>query len=346
MTVRDLTPAQWRVPDLPPRYLLDLRGECNLACPMCLLHGKDVPHTPEREAAIGKMSIDRARAILDEVMAAKPLIQPAMWGEPLLARDLKDHIREMKTRGIAVALNTNGLTLREPMARFLVEQKIDAIFFSFDALTPETLKKTRGINRLDKIETALKLMLLVRNEIGEILPRIGATFTIQDENKHELDAFIDKWITIADLVRVGFVFKDGHLVGIEEPKTRQPCAMLYHTMPIHFNGDVSMCCWDSHKCAVMGNVFRDGGVAAVWHGEKFNEGRRHHEAGEFDQVPFCKDCNAWSGHLYSEEEGERNGVPVLIRKSSQFVYYNRIDRLASWHGQMRGHEPRPQCTSA
>jgi pyruvate-formate lyase-activating enzyme len=337
MIVRDLTPTEWKAPDLPERYLLDLRTECNLACPMCVLHGS--PDTPEKEAAIGKMSLENAKRILDEIMVAKPMIQPAMWGEPTLAKDFREHIRAMKARGIAVAMNTNGLTLREDLARFLVEQKVDAVFFSLDATSPETLKKVRGVDKLDKIKTALTTLLRVRDEMGATLPRVGATFTIQTDNAHELDAFIDHWITVADLVRVGVVFENGRLTQIDEPAERKPCAMIYQTMPIHFNGDVSLCCWDSHRRAVMGNVFTDGGVKAVWQGEKFNAVRRHHEAGEFDKVPFCKDCNAWQGHLYSEEVSERNGVPVLIRRSAQFAYYNRIDRLGSWHGQMRGHQP-------
>jgi radical SAM protein with 4Fe4S-binding SPASM domain len=334
--MRDLSPTEFVVPDLPPRYLFDLRTECNLACPMCLLHG--APDSPEKEAAIGKMSVDAASQLLDEIMSAKPMIQPAMWGEPTLAKDFKEHIAAMRSRGIAVAMNTNGLTFREPLARFLVEQKVDAVFFSLDATTPETLRKVRGIYNLDKIAAALKMLLRVRGEMGSIYPRVGATFTIQEANKHELEEFVDYWITVADLVRTGYVYEGGRLSFIEEPPERKPCAMIWDTMPIHYDGDVSLCCFDSHKQAVMGNVFKDGGVKAVWHNEKYQEVRRHHLNGEFDKVPFCKGCNAWVGRQYQEEISERNGVKVLIRRSPQFAYYNRVDRLDSWHKQLTGHK--------
>lgn len=332
--VRDLTPKEWKVPELPSRYLMDLRSECNLACPMCLLHG--APDSPEKEAAMGKMSVDAAKSILDQIMSAKPMVQPAMYGEPLLAKNLKEHLSNMKERGLSVAMNTNGLTLREDLCRFLVEKKVDAVLFSFDAMTPETLKKVRGIDRLDKIKNALMMLLRVRKEMGAIFPRVGATFTIQEANKHELEDFIDYWIKVADLVRTGFVYENGRLTHITEPAKREPCAMIYHTMPIHADGGASLCCFDSHKQAIMGNVFKDG-VKAVWHGEKFTEVRKAHEAGEFDKVPFCKNCNAWAGHLYTEEVDTRAGVKVLIRKSAQFAYYNRVDRLDSWHEHIRGH---------
>ena len=105
-------------------------------------------------------------------------------------------------------------------------------------------------------------------------------------------------------------------------------------MPIHFNGDVSICCFDSFGEQVMGNVFKDGGVKAVWKGKKLQEVRHYHETGQWDEVPFCKDCNAWSGYIYEDEV--KDGI--LIRRSPQFIYYNRMDRLESWHKDIRGHE--------
>jgi MoaA/NifB/PqqE/SkfB family radical SAM enzyme len=320
------------VSEYPERILMDFRTECNLKCPMCLLHGND--DDPEKKAAaIGEMGVENARQILDEVMHARPLIQPSLWGEPLLAHDLREHFRNIKERGITIALNTNGLTLREDLARFFVEIKLDSIFFSIDSTTPETLRKVRGVDKLDKIKRNVEMMLRVRDEMGADLPRIGATFTAQPENEHELDAFVEHWTKIVDVVRVGAVFAAGKLTGIEPPKERTPCQALYNTMPIHYNGDVSICCFDSHGVEVMGNVFQDGGVKAVWHGDTFNEVRRHHETGNWDAVPFCKGCNAWTGYLYDEKrEGD-----LLVRRSAQFIYYNRIDRLKSWTEKLRGH---------
>lgn len=333
--LRDLTPNQWQVPELPKRYILDLRSDCNLKCPMCLLHGTG-SNTPDREAAIGKMSVAQAGKILDEIMAIKPMIQPAYWGEPTLAKDFREHIAAMKSRGIAVAMNTNGLLLREDLCRFMVTQKVDAVFVSLDSTTPETLKKIRGIDKLDKIERNLKTLLRVRDEMGAKFPRIGATFSIQPENEHELEAFIDKWIGVVDLVRVGAIYVDGKL-NIETEKTRTPCTMIYETMPIHANGDVSMCCFDSHNRSQMGNVFTDGGVKAVWHGDKFTALRKIHETGDYDKAPVCKSCNAWQGRGYEEYLDERAGVKVLIRRSPQFTYFNRVDRLDTWHDGMSGH---------
>lgn len=328
--MKEINHKKPQVPDLPERYLLDLKTTCNLKCPMCLLHGSD--EEEKKKIAIGKMDIEAAKEILDEIMSAKPLIQPSMWGEPLLADNLIDHITNMKKRGISVCFNTNGLTLTEKLASCFVDVKLDSIFFSVDAMTPETLKKVRGVDKLEKIARNVELMLKIRDHAT--FPRIGVSFTVQKENENETDEFVSHWIKIVDVVRVGAVFADGKLTGIKPPKERTPCHALYQTMPIHFNGDVSICCFDSFGEQVMGNVFKDGGVKAVWKGKKLQEARHYHETGQWDKVPFCKDCNAWSGYIYEDEV--KDGI--LIRRSPQFIYYNRMDRLESWHKDIRGHE--------
>ena len=60
------------------------------------------------------MSMPSTR-LLDEVAPGHPLVQPNMYGEPLLIPNLRERLREMKTRGIAIAFNTNGLTLDDEL---------------------------------------------------------------------------------------------------------------------------------------------------------------------------------------------------------------------------------------
>lgn len=317
------------VPDLPPRVLLDLRTDCNLKCPMCIVHGET--DDPRLKAFLRRsMPLDQARTILDEVMAGKPLIQPNLWSEPLLAHNFKQHIRAMKERGLSVALNTNGLLLREDTARFFCDIKLDSVSISIDATTPQTLKKVRGIDKLAKIHRGVSVILAVRGD--SMTPRVGVSFTLQDANRHEHDEFVRYWSERVDFVRVGELFEDGRFPGIRPAGPRTPCQSLYTTMAIHTDGNVSICCLDGFAETSLGNVFTDGGVKAVWHGEKFREIRRLHETGEYDKVPFCLSCDRWLSYEYTEEiKGN-----LLIRRSAEFAYYNRIDKLQNWQGSLLG----------
>jgi uncharacterized Fe-S cluster-containing radical SAM superfamily protein len=320
------------VTELPERVLLDLATKCNLRCPMCPVWGS------EDEEAIdsvkGVMDLEASRRLLDEIMVAKPLIQPNMYGEPLLAPNLRERIIDMKARGMAVAMNTNGLTLTEDLAQFFVDQKVDSVMFSIDAVTRPTLRKIRGIDKLEKIETAVFRLLKMRNESD--FPRVGVSFTIQDDNRHEAEAFVSRWVGVVDVVRMGIIFVNGTFPDMVTPSKRLPCPAIYNTLPVHNDGTVTVCCLDGFKTTNMGNVFKDG-VTAVWLGEDLAKVRYYHETGQWDKVPFCKPCNGWAQYEFEEEV--RDGL--LIRRSPQYTYYNKIARLRNWQGNLLGGHPAP-----
>ena len=316
------------VPELPPRVILDLATKCNLRCSMCPVWGETESKT---DTVKGVMAIENARKVLDEVMAAKPLIHPALYGEPTLAPAFREVVRSAKERGFTVAINTNGLSITDEMARFIIDNA-DSVSVSIDAITPATLKLVRGIDTLDRIESAVHRLLAARGE--RQTPRIGVSFTTQDVNKHELDDFVARWTPVVDVVRIGNIFKDGYFQGFEVPTARTPCNALYLTMPVHNDGTVTVCCLDSWRTTNMGNVF-ESSVKDVWQGEKFQEVRRLHETGQWDKVPVCDKCNGWVQYLFEDEV--RDGL--LIRRSPEFTYYNRIDRLNNWSAPlMGGHE--------
>jgi MoaA/NifB/PqqE/SkfB family radical SAM enzyme len=318
------------VPELPPRLLIDYATKCNLRCPMCSVWGSD--NDEKINEVKGTLNYDASIKILDEVKSIKPLIQPNMYGEPLLAPRFKDHIVNMKSRGISVAINTNGLTLTESLANFLVEVKLDSVMFSIDAATNETLYKIRGVRKLEKIESAVLRMLNIRGKNN--LPRIGVSFTLQDDNRNELENFLNKWVGVVDVVRVGLVFIDGEYPDMVVNEPRKPCPALYNTLPIHNDGTASICCLDGFKETNVGNVIEKG-VKNIWLGEIFSKVRYYHETNQYDKVPFCKSCNGWSQYDMSEES--KDGL--LIRKSPQFTYYNKIDRIDSWTPNLLGGHP-------
>ncbi len=318
------------IDDMPERILLDLATRCNLRCPMCVVWGSG--DEAEIDKVRGAMDLEKARRLLDEIMGHRPLVQPNMWGEPLLAPEFKARIADMKARGLTVAMNTNGLTLNEDIARYLVETKMDSVFFSIDSVTKETLKAMRGVDKLEKIEAAVFRMLKARGSAE--VPRIGVSFTETDKNRHEMQAFVDRWVGVVDCVRVGIVFEDGRFPAMQEPKVRTACPALYKTMSVHNDGTVSYCCLDGFKATNVGNVFETS-AREVWHGEALAKVRYFHETAQWDQVPFCKGCNGWA--QYDFEEEVRDGI--LIRRSPQFAYYNRIDRLSNWHGKLLGGHP-------
>ena len=343
--MRDWSKAEWvdpsfdwkplPVPDLPERMLVDFATKCNLRCPMCPVWGSDDER--EIDQVTGVMDLAAARKMLDEVITTKPMIAPSIYGEPLLIPNMREVFSDMKARGLPIAVNTNGLTLNEETARFWVDIKADSIMFSLDATTRQTLRKVRGIDKLEKIESAVFRLMKARGESD--FPRIGVSFTVQDDNKHEVEAFVARWVGVVDVVRIGLMFdtEAGTYHDMHTVTARKPCPAIYNTMPVHNDGTVRVCCLDGFRATNMGNIFEDG-VRAVWEGEEFAKARYYHETAQWDKVPFCKNCNGWAQHDYEEEIGDG----LLIRRSPQFTYYNKVDRLRNWKGTLLGgHKPPP-----
>jgi MoaA/NifB/PqqE/SkfB family radical SAM enzyme len=343
--MRDWSKAEWvdpslnwkplPFPELPERLLIDFATKCNLRCPMCPVWGSD--DGPLIEQVLGVMDLAAARKILDEVTTTKPMIAPSIYGEPLLIPNMREVFADLKARGLPIAVNTNGLTLNAEIAKFWVAIKVDSIMFSLDATTRQTLRKVRGIDKLEKIESAVFRLMKARGD-GEY-PRIGVSFTVQQDNKHELEDFVGRWVGVVDVVRIGLMFDSqaGTYHDMHTPIERKPCPAIYNTMPIHNDGTVRLCCLDGFRATDMGNIFEDG-LKAVWEGQEFAKARYYHETGQWDKVPFCKNCNGWAQHDYQEEI--RDGL--LIRRSPQFAYYNKIDRLRNWTGTLLGgHQPPP-----
>lgn len=320
------------VPEMPERLLVDFATRCNLRCGMCPVWGLD----DERaiESVKGVMDLVAARKILDEFVGAQPMVAPSIYGEPLLIPNFREVVGDLKRRGIAIAMNTNGLTLTKEIAAFMCEVKVDSVMFSLDATTPATLKKVRGVAKLAKIEAAVFRLLNIRGE--RALPRVGVSYTIQDANRHETEEFVDRWVGVVDVVRMGILYEDGTFPEMVEPPKRVPCGVLYKTLPVHNDGSARLCCLDGLRATDVGNVF-EAGVKDVWHGEAFAKARYYHETRQWDKVPFCANCNGWAQYEYTEEI--KDGL--LIRRSPEYTYYNLINRLSNWKGTLLGGHAAP-----
>ena len=276
---------------------MDVRTDCNLKCPMCYVHGD--PEAMKRNGFVREdLPLAEAINVLDQLIDAEPLVMPSLWSEPLLSKQFREFAAEIKKRGFTLALNSNGLLLKEDLAEYLVELEVDAVSISIDATTKETLKVIRGIDKLEKIHRSVEIMKKARG--SRALPRIGVSFTVQAGNQSEEEAFIEYWAHRVDFVRVGELFEDGRFPNLEINQERHSCPSLYSTMAIHANGDVSVCCLDGFRDAVVGNVFKES-VAAVWNGEKYNEVRHLHETGRWDEVPFCKNCDRWASYGHNSK---------------------------------------------
>lgn len=323
---------------MPDIVRLELTNTCNLACPHCRHHSVE-KRKPENYSPYYKtpihMSAIQITSIFEEVAPYKPSVTLNVANEPLIAKTFPFAVRKVKECGLVGTFNTNGLTLNEELCQLLVDVQYDSINVSIDAMTPETLKKARGITRLDKLIENVELLIRIRGD--KKLPRIGVTFVETDYNYHEIPSFLDFWKKKIDVIRITGYIKDltpdiSEIPGFTRADLppRVPCKQLFRDIVIRANGDVSPCVITAEQPdIVVGNVFKEGGVRAVWNNKRMNELRELHNSGRWDELSFCKPCDYWVETFEMKEE-VRDGF--LIRNPSPYTtFYNVLDKMENWN---------------
>ena len=79
---------------------------------------------------------------------------------------------------------------------------------------------------------------------------------------------------------------------------RKPCLKILDELFVYANGNVTICCWDVHERAVIGNV-NEQSVLEIWKSYAaeclravLNDGRR-------DLIQLCSRCNAYRDYDFS-----------------------------------------------
>ncbi len=321
---KDKIKKNFTTPDLPKRIIIAfIDGYCNLKCPMCFVHGQSDPEAIKKIRGI--MPIEKARIIFEEIKSKNIIIGPSTWSEPFILKDMNEYLKEIKSYGFNITLNTNSLLLKKKDLQLFIDIEIDSIFFSVDAMTDETLFSKRGIKKLSRIRDTIFSLLELRGNLSH--PRIGVSYTLSIENLHEKESFIEYWLKYVDVVRINNVIDSINFSTNSNsiPKERIPCGMLYDTMVLNHKGDAVICCLDAFYEYKLGNVF-DLGVKNLWHSKKFNEIRKHHEDKKYYKIPICQNCQIWADYLVEEKIKDN----ILIKKSPITTYYNRIEKMYSW----------------
>lgn len=305
----------------PKKILIGIQeGLCNLQCPKCHTHGSTIVSTNERPG--GVMALDDFRKIIEEIKTFNPRVAPQTWDEPLLTPDFLSYLEVLKMNELVVTMDTNGLLLTESLMKRLIDLSIDSIFISIDAFYSGTYEKVRGVNKLDFLTSKVLKFLEMRGE--NEFPRIGVSFVVENDNRNEVEAFIDFWKTRADVVRINEKFLEGRKILQFKTQNREPCWSLNDSLMIHFNGEAALCCVDNQYENNLGNVLEKG-VLNVWNNEEFNSMREIHQKGKWEESGICKDCDLWSNEKPLLSESDEH----LISATQTHHYINLKKRMSS-----------------
>ncbi len=169
--------------DYPGRVACTLfLGGCNFRCPFCqnsglvLSPGKE-PVVPMEEV---RKTLQKRKKVLDGVCIT--------GGEPTLAPDLPELIREIKEMGYLVKLDTNGYR-PEVLGSLLEEGLLDYVAMDIKS-SPEGYAKAAGLPGLDLSRIQRSVELLME---GEVPYEFRTTVTRELHGKEEILS-IGRWL--------------------------------------------------------------------------------------------------------------------------------------------------------
>ncbi|MBW7923480.1 MAG: radical SAM protein [Burkholderiaceae bacterium] len=167
-------------PPLPRFAQIEPIGRCNLACRMCTVN--------ERIDAVGEMSIDRFRSLLDQLPGLETLHLQGL-GEPMLHPAFFDMVELAAARGIRVSANTNLTLLTPARALRCVTCGLASLSVSIDGASREVYQAIRRKASFDKVVRNLDRLMRTRAEHRSRLEVRGVMVLIRS-NLDELPALL------------------------------------------------------------------------------------------------------------------------------------------------------------
>ncbi len=279
----------------PAVVLIDTVSLCDLRCAMCMHRNM----TRKK----GIMSWQLFTSIINEIALNNKNIRVWMvfFGEALILKktspSIFDMIRYAKDKGLAnVVMNSNANLLDEDAAKKLIASGLDAVYVGIDAFSSDNYARIRVGGDYKKVVCNVKRLIALKKELGYNRPKVFVQFVEMNENRHELDAFVDFWTKEGAIVKVrpkvswaGMVDAPNLVLGNQE---RWPCYWAMQTLSITDTGKVVTCAVDLDARYIAGDL-NINSIKEIWNGP-LKELRDKHKQGRFHLLPEnCRECRDW-----------------------------------------------------
>lgn len=166
------------LPDIRKIYIQPTT-HCNLHCRTCIQNVWDAPKS--------HMSMETYSRILESLDQLPKLTRVIFsgFGEPLSHPQILRMIQEVRNRGLAVTLGSNGLLLNVEVIQELIKMGVDRLVVSVDGVKPETYTHIRGA-MLSQVLNNLRLLNDIKRQWGSLTPILGIEFVILKSNMTEI----------------------------------------------------------------------------------------------------------------------------------------------------------------
>jgi len=277
--------------DFPRHISIEATSFCNLKCKIC-------PRTGKRNL-LGHIDFELFKKIIDEAnnYGSRSFCLHG-FGEPLLAPNFPKMAKYIKqvNKNNAILLATNGTMLNQKIAQALIEAPIDKVSISFLSTKKNNYQRLTGLDKLETVEKNILNLIELKKIKKAIKPNIYLRMILNEDNKNEEELFKNKWKNKPVILEI----RQAHNCAGNKPdvslikKTKKyPCYHLWFSPAIYWNGDISICCGDWNKKALLGNI-KNQTMYQIWNSEKIKQYRQYHLKGLYGKMPLCAKCDIWT----------------------------------------------------
>lgn len=265
---------------------------CNAKCAMC-------PHEAmKKRPALTDQLLNR---VISECIPLVKEVCPFLMQEPAMEYRLTDILTKIKA--INPSVKTTIYSNMSLMTPDIIERLIDTK--SLDSLCVSFYGPTENLYRnwqppLNWMDTKANIRYAIGHKSrSKSDMKINIHYLAHPDLIPAFEAFKAEW---KDADSVGLVHYDTfcgtypeidqEAIWGKQADKRTPCPRLWSTFNIHSNGHVVPCCLDHSEKIVLGDLNTES-PKEIWRGKKFEDLRKMHIEGRFDDIPLCKDCNVW-----------------------------------------------------
>lgn len=244
---------------------------CNAKCLMCPRY--------EMTRPMGQMSDELFYKIIKEGKEfGIKTYAPFLNGEPFVFKKIYDWLDYMEKEGCKFALYSNCELI--DVDRLVKYKNIRKFNCSVNASTKETYDKIMRGPDYDRV------IKNVNSLIKQAKFTIEVSMVVTQDNIHEVELFRKIWGKNANFA------KDANWAGaikstVKKLRQRTPCAHLFHSITILWDGRACLCCMDFDGQVILGDLNKDS-LETI--NSRYEKLRERHKKMDFN-MPLCKNCN-------------------------------------------------------
>ncbi len=311
---------------LPTRLWIEPTNHCNLRCKMCPQGQKGV-HFEK-----GFMDVTLFRKLIRQAALFQADVNLFIGGESLLHPKIVEMIAYCRDQQVPSRLYTNATLLSDDKSKEIILAGLDHITFSFDGVDKALYEEYRNGAVYEKALDCIQGFLKKKRDLRLATPKVviqclelGNESGLRSSRK-EFEGLFDSGMvdrfTYIQPHRFAGVYKNVPVKGSR--KKYSPCAFLWYSMSITWDGSVVPCCIDVFKKHPIGNA-GEHSLETLWHSDSMIKLRTLMNEERYSEVELCRECDIlWKSRIF--------GIPA----KSAYNFFDLVSSMTKFTGRAKG----------